>query len=93
MRLTALRAAIGVENSIRYTNNVTVENCTFTGTDQVKVGIKQYTGGCKNLVVTGCAAYRAAASSMDVVEKNERVSRLSRAQKDRLPAMEGGLVR
>ena len=50
---------LGGNNSIRYTRNVTVENCTFTdsGTDvNDKVGIKQYTGGCKYLTVTGCEA-------------------------------------
>ena len=40
----------------RYTSNVTVENCTFTGKGQAKVAIKNYTGGCKNLTVTGCKA-------------------------------------
>ena len=39
----------------RYTNNVTVENCTFTGGNQEKAAIKSYQGGDKNLTVTGCA--------------------------------------
>ena len=47
---------LGGDNSIRYTSNVTVENCSFTGTGNVKVGIKNYTGGCKNLTVTNCTA-------------------------------------
>ena len=48
---------LGGNNSIRYTSNVTVNGCTFTGTDKTKVGIKNYTAGCKNLVVSGdCTA-------------------------------------
>ena len=47
---------LGGTNATRYTSNVTVDNCTFTGEGQTKVGIKQYTGGCHNLVVTGCTA-------------------------------------
>ncbi len=41
----------------RYTNNVTVSNCTFaySGTDD-KVAIKSYTGGDWNLTVDGCTA-------------------------------------
>ena len=38
----------------RYTNYVTVENCTFTGGNQEKAAIKSYQGGDKNLTVTGC---------------------------------------
>lgn len=47
---------LGGDNNIRYTSNVTVENCSFTGSDNTKVGIKQYTGGCHDLVVTDCTA-------------------------------------
>jgi len=47
---------LGGNNNIRYTSNVTVENCKFVGTEQGKVAIKNYTGGCKNLTVTGCSA-------------------------------------
>ena len=43
-------------NTTRYTNNVTVQDCTFTGTDNEKVAIKSYTGGDMNLTVTGCSA-------------------------------------
>jgi len=39
-------------NATRYTNNVTVEDCDFTGTG--KVAIKSYTGGDWNLKVIGC---------------------------------------
>lgn len=41
----------------RYVCNVTVENCTFTGVlAEEKVGVKSYTGGDKNITVTGCTA-------------------------------------
>ncbi|MBQ3180092.1 MAG: InlB B-repeat-containing protein, partial [Firmicutes bacterium] len=47
---------LGVEgdNDTRYVTNLTVQGCTFTGKDQEKVAIKSYTGGDKNLTVTGC---------------------------------------
>ena len=41
-------------NNTRYTCNVTVDNCTFTGSAQAKVAVKSYTGGDKNLAVTNC---------------------------------------
>ena len=45
------------DNNTRYTNNVTVSNCTFdySGTED-KVAIKSYTGGDRNLTVDGCTA-------------------------------------
>ena len=42
-------------NTTRYTNNVTVDNCTFKG-DIAKAAVKSYQGGCKNLVVSNCKA-------------------------------------
>ena len=45
---------LGGSNNIRYTSNVTVEKCSFVGTNQTKAGIKNYTGGCKNLIVSNC---------------------------------------
>ena len=42
-------------NNTRYTNNVTIENCTFIG-DGEKVAIKSYTGGDKNLTIKNCVA-------------------------------------
>ena len=47
---------LGGNNNIRYTNGVTVDNCTFTGTGMAKVGVKNYTGGCKNITITNCTA-------------------------------------
>ena len=44
------------DNNTRYTNGVTVDNCTFTGTNKDKVGIKNYTGGCKNVTITKSTA-------------------------------------
>ncbi len=45
-------------NNTRYTNKVTVENCTFTDNDYSysSVAVKSYTGGDHNLVVKGCEA-------------------------------------
>ena len=44
------------DNNTRYTNGVTVDNCTFTGTNKDKTGIKNYTGGCKNVTITNSTA-------------------------------------
>ncbi len=41
-------------NATRYTCNVTVENCTFDVPGAV--GVKSYTGGDKNLTISGCTA-------------------------------------
>ena len=40
----------------RYTDNVTVESCTFTDNDNAAVAIKSYTGGDMNLTVIECTA-------------------------------------
>lgn len=45
---------LGKDNNTRYTCNVTVDGCTFDVPGAV--GIKSYTGGDKNLTVTGCTA-------------------------------------
>ncbi|MBR3750946.1 MAG: SipW-dependent-type signal peptide-containing protein [Clostridia bacterium] len=42
------------DNATRYTCNVTVEGCTFDVPGAV--GVKSYTGGDKNLIITGCTA-------------------------------------
>ena len=47
---------LGGNNAIRYTSNVTVEGCTFTGTNKDKVGVKSYTSGCKNVTITNSTA-------------------------------------
>ncbi len=41
-------------SATRYTCNVTVDNCTFDVPGAV--GVKSYTGGDKNLTITGCTA-------------------------------------
>lgn len=41
--------SLGGNDSIRYTDNVTIENCTFTGNGLVAV--KSYTGGCHNVTL------------------------------------------
>lgn len=43
-------------NNTRYTNNVTVENCTFTDDDYAAVAIKSYTGGDYNVQIIDCTA-------------------------------------
>lgn len=40
--------------SVRYSNNVTVKNCTFVGNGMEKVAIKSYEGGDWNLTIQGC---------------------------------------
>lgn len=52
------------DNNTRYTCNVTVENCTFDVDNAV--GIKSYTGGDKNLTITGCTATANAHSLVQV---------------------------
>ena len=42
------------DNNTRYTCNVTVEDCTFDVPGAV--GVKSYTGGDKNLTISGCTA-------------------------------------
>ncbi len=50
-----VRLGASGNNNTRYTCNVTVENCTFVGDKSDKyVAVKSYTGGDKNLTVTGC---------------------------------------
>jgi len=50
----AINLGVEGDNNTRYTCNVTVDNCTFTGTGQAKVAVKSYTGGDKNLTITNC---------------------------------------
>ncbi len=52
-----INLGVSGNTNTRYTNNVTVSNCTFdySGTGD-KVGIKSYTGGDWNLTVEGCTA-------------------------------------
>ena len=47
---------LGGSSNIRYTSNVTVDGCTFTGTAKDKVGVKSYTGGCKNVKIINSTA-------------------------------------
>ncbi len=48
--------SLGGNNNIRYVSNVTVQDCTFTDDNYTAAGIKSYTGGDKNLTITGCTA-------------------------------------
>ena len=56
-------------NATRYTCNVAVENCTFAVPGAV--GVKSYTGGDKNLKLSGCTATAAAHSLLQVAGVNE----------------------
>ena len=49
---------LGGGNNTRYTSNVTVLDCSFVdlNSDKDKAAVKNYTGGCKNLTVSGCSA-------------------------------------
>ena len=52
----SINLGVSGNTNTRYTNHVTVENCTFTDNDYSAVAVKSYTGGDKNLVITGCTA-------------------------------------
>ena len=52
----AINLGVSGNSNTRYASNVTVENCTFTGTDKTAAAIKTYTGGGKNLTVANCKA-------------------------------------
>ena len=56
-------------NATRYTCNVAVENCTFEVPGAV--GVKSYTGGDKNLKLSGCTATAAAHSLLQVAGVDE----------------------
>ena len=64
--------ASGNDNT-RYTNHVTVKDCTFTDTDGGKtiVAIKSYTGGDKNLVLEGCTVKDGMHSLLQVTNVEE----------------------
>ncbi|MBQ4549106.1 MAG: T9SS type A sorting domain-containing protein [Bacteroidales bacterium] len=51
-----INLGVSGNDNTRYTNNVTVENCTFTDNDYTSVAVKSYTGGDRNLVVRDCEA-------------------------------------
>lgn len=56
----------------RYTNNVTVLDCTFDGTfSEEKVAVKSYTGGDLNLVVEGCTVGSGMHSLLQVTNVEE----------------------
>lgn len=52
----SINLGVSGNTNTRYTNHVTVENCTFTDNDYSAVAVKSYTGGDKNLVITNCKA-------------------------------------
>lgn len=63
---------LGYVDAARYTNNVTVSNCTFNGTGNEKVAVKSYTGGDYNLTIDGCTVNNGMHSLAQLknVEKN-----------------------
>ena len=67
---------LGVSNdsNTRYTNHVTVSNCTFDvdGTAKI-VAIKSYTGGDKNLTVTDCTVSSSVHSLLQVTNVEENL--------------------
>ncbi len=44
------------DDATRYTNNVTVKDCTFVGENYNYVGVKSFTGGDRNLTLDNCTA-------------------------------------
>jgi len=52
----AINLGVSGNSNTRYASNVTIEGCTFTGTDKTAAAIKTYTGGGKNLTVANCKA-------------------------------------
>ncbi len=67
-----INLGVSGNSNTRYTNHVTVENCTFdyNGTDD-KVAIKSYTGGDKNLIITGCTVSENMHSLLQVTNVEE----------------------
>ena len=61
-------------NATRYTNNVTVEGCSFDGVEEVAV--KSYTGGDWNLKVNGCEVSKNCHSLLQIanVEKGLEIT-------------------
>lgn len=49
-----INLGVSGNNNTRYTNNVTVLDCTFEGTGNTAVAVKSYTGGDWNLTLDGC---------------------------------------
>lgn len=49
-----INLGVSGNSNTRYTSNVTVDSCTFTGGNKEKVAVKSYTGGDKNLTITNC---------------------------------------
>ena len=67
-----INLGVSGNSNTRYTNHVTVETCTFdyNGTDD-KVAIKSYTGGDKNLIITGCTVSENMHSLLQVTNVEE----------------------
>ncbi len=63
------------DNNTRYTNNVTIQNCTFSGEGGSLVAVKSYTGGDYNLKLIGCTVNEGMHSALQVanIEKGLEV--------------------
>ena len=59
-----INLGVSGNNATRYTNHVTVRNCTFSGNGAVAV--KSYTGGDKNLTLDGCVTLAGTHSLLQV---------------------------
>jgi len=64
-----IRLGISGNDNTRYTNNVTVDNCTFDVPGAV--AIKSYTGGDRNLTVNNCTVTNRAHSLLQVTNVEE----------------------
>lgn len=63
------------ETNTRYTDNVTVKDCSFTSANQTTAAIKSYTGGDQNLTIVGCTVDNTMHSLLQVanVEKGLKI--------------------
>lgn len=63
------------ETNTRYTDNVTVKDCSFTSANQTTAAIKSYTGGDQNLTIIGCTVDSTMHSLLQVanVEKGLKI--------------------
>lgn len=69
-----INLGVSGNNNTRYTNHVTVQDCTFTDSgnpNQDKVAVKSYTGGDKNLQVIRCTADNTMHSLLQVTNVEE----------------------
>jgi len=67
-----INLGVSGNNNTRYTNNVTVSNCTFDAAAEIRVAaVKSYTGGDKNLTVENCTVSEKIHSLLQVANVEE----------------------